>query len=697
MTKRFRAALPALLACLLGGSSASAGVVPATDGNDDPHVFEAYLTADELDVTIDGTTVHALVYRDDPPAPFTAAPPGIPAPQIAVKVGDRVIVHFRSELEVGGTSIHWHGIELDNDSDGTGVTQNQLLKGEEHVYRFTVTRPGLFWYHPHMRPAHQDFSGMYGPLIIRDADAQSDREGTLEADGTIPSNVHTVVLSDINFNEAGDVGFQLGADFKNVNQMIMACAQALAGDPPAQDTTNCNIRPGETVLVNGEKPDPEAATPKIVVRSGEGLRLRLLNTAIARYFRLGLADNPDPNLYRIGGEGGFLEQVRLEGGVHGIWDTKYDEGQILMGPADRADVVIVPQGNDGDVIRVFGEAYGSNPNAQFSGDEFDLLYIEIQGAETEPFQIAAGDDVLGAGSIEDLTGLVIEDHLLPPPEGQPGSMQETIRLTNFTPDGVPGPRIDHVAGNFGESGDDFTLVPHADSSRYAAVGGVLELTIKNETSAHHPFHIHGFAYQPVAMLDVNGGILYEYPYREFVDNVDVHNGQQLVFRVPLDDRGMTCDDPVVPRACADAPSRGAVGRWLFHCHVFHHAALGMISELVVSAPEIEVDIAIKSLVSAAPIQADANGLIPVAILGSDGFDVRAVDVTTLGFGPELAAPAHVRGVHTKDVDGDGVTDLLSHFRTRESGIRAGDDEACLEGQTEGGVPFIGCGEIRTLP
>ena len=59
--------------------SARAGLVPATDVNPDPDVFECYLTADEQDVTIGGATVHALVYKDDPPAPFAPATPGIPA------------------------------------------------------------------------------------------------------------------------------------------------------------------------------------------------------------------------------------------------------------------------------------------------------------------------------------------------------------------------------------------------------------------------------------------------------------------------------------------------------------------------------------------------------------------------------------------------------------------------------------------
>jgi hypothetical protein len=111
---------------------------------------------------------------------------------------------------------------------------------------------------------------------------------------------------------------------------------------------------------------------------------------------------------------------------------------------------------------------------------------------------------------------------------------------------------------------------------------------------------------------------------------------------------------------------------------------------------VEIEIDIKPGGDLGIINPVSRGVIPVAILGSERFDVADVDVTTLAFGRGAARLAHRNGPHPKDSNHDRVKDLLAHFRMEESGIAFGDTEACITGEMLDGTGFEGCDAIVTV-
>lgn len=123
-------------------------------------VKEFHLSADEIKWEYaKGKFVHAWAYNSQ-----------IPGPEIRVTEGDKVRVIVKNNLPVA-TSIHWHGVHVENKADGVpGLTQHPIKIGELFVYEFTAKNAGTHFYHTH-GSSHTDAvvqldMGLYGPLTI---------------------------------------------------------------------------------------------------------------------------------------------------------------------------------------------------------------------------------------------------------------------------------------------------------------------------------------------------------------------------------------------------------------------------------------------------------------------------------------------------------------------------------------------------
>jgi FtsP/CotA-like multicopper oxidase with cupredoxin domain len=105
--------------------------------------------------------------------------PSVPGPTLVLERGRPVEITLVNKLREG-TAIHWHGMELDSYYDGVhgwsglGTRVTPLITpGGTFVVRFTPPRTGTFIYHTHLHDDRQLSSGLYGALLVVDANSSS--------------------------------------------------------------------------------------------------------------------------------------------------------------------------------------------------------------------------------------------------------------------------------------------------------------------------------------------------------------------------------------------------------------------------------------------------------------------------------------------------------------------------------------------
>jgi FtsP/CotA-like multicopper oxidase with cupredoxin domain len=209
-----------------------------------------------------------------------------PGPVIRARQGEEVNVRLVNKLEQP-TTIHWHGIRIDNAMDGVPhLTQHAVPPGETFDYRFTVPDAGTFWYHPHDRAWEQVARGLYGLLIVEEP-------GNVDVGQDI-----AIVADDWRLGEDGQI------DEASFGQMM--------------DWSHAG-RLGNTLTLNGQD------ILNIPVQSGERVRLRLCNTCNARVLELRIEDHE-------------VWLMALDG--QPVAPRELADGYLRLAPGERADVVI---------------------------------------------------------------------------------------------------------------------------------------------------------------------------------------------------------------------------------------------------------------------------------------------------------------------------------------------------------------------
>ena len=245
-----------------------------------------------------GVVLHArpatarLAPPNYPETPIWGYDGRVPGPTIRVRQGERVVRRFVNGLPQPST-VHWHGIRIDNSMDGTPeLTQPVVQPGGEFLYDFAPPDAGTYWYHSHHRTFEQLARGLYGVLVVEEHDApEVDREEVL-------------VLDDWRLADDAILHDSFGAlhDWSHAGRI------------------------GNWITVNGESAWSREASRH------ERLRLRLVNAANARIFSLALK--------------------HLEGWVVALdgqpLPAPQAAGPLVLAPGQRADLIVDVVAGEGE-------------------------------------------------------------------------------------------------------------------------------------------------------------------------------------------------------------------------------------------------------------------------------------------------------------------------------------------------------------
>ena len=277
-------------------------------------LLQVDLVAERSSVTLAGRSAHPLAYNGS-----------VPGPTWVVRPGDRILVRLQNRL-TAPTNLHTHGLAVSpaGNSDNPFVS---VAPGDAFDYEFQLPSDhpsGVFWYHPHRHGlvADQIFGGLYGALLVVDADELS------------VARERVLIVSDITLTAAGDP-----AD--------ISTAEAMMG------------REGDMLLVNGQ------LQPQLAARPGERERWRVVNACTSRYLRLAL---PGQQLQLLGVDSG-----------HGGPDAVED---VLLAPGNRADLLVTARLGTSELVTL-GHDRGAAMGAMMGGGDLSgpgsLATLVVEG------------------------------------------------------------------------------------------------------------------------------------------------------------------------------------------------------------------------------------------------------------------------------------------------------------------------------
>lgn len=440
----------------------------------------------------------------------------VPGPLIRVPQNATIIVRFHNRIDLP-SAVHWHGVRLDNRSDGApGVTQEPVAPGGSFVYSVHFPDAGLYWYHPHVREDIEQAMGLFGNMIV---------DSPLADYYASANSEHVMMLDDLLIN--GDTLVRFGADGPDF---------ALMG------------RVGNVLLVNGEP------GYTLHVRKGEVARFYLTNAASSRTYNLSFGG---ASMKVVASDQSRFEREELV-------------PSIVLAPAERY-VVDVRFARPGRFAIVNAVQAINHYKGEFEVELDTLGFVTVDAAPAKPDYRRAFATLRANSAVTSEIDRYRKYFDKPPDKQLTLTVQTTglplatvqfmtIDTAYYAPvewiDGMPdmnwlstSKQVRWILR------DDATGKENMDIDWHVARGSVVKLRIFNDPRSfhpmQHPIHLHGQRMLVIAR-----------------DGIPTRN---LVWKdtalIPV---GSTVD------LLIDASNPGD---WMLHCHIAEHLGSGMMAVL----------------------------------------------------------------------------------------------------------------------
>ncbi len=437
----------------------------------------------------------------------------VPGPLIRVRRNATITVRFHNRIDLP-SSVHWHGVRLDNASDGAvGVTQDAVAPGGDYTYTVHFPDAGVYWYHPHVREDIEQAMGLFGNMLVDAPDRNY----------YSPANQEQVLmLGDLLMQADTLIPFgKEGPDF------------ALMG------------RVGNVLLVNGEP------GYTLRVHQGDVVRFYLTNVSSSRTWNVS-----------FGG-------ARIKVLASDVSRFEHEEfvPSVVLAPAERY-IVEVRFDRPGQFTMVNAVQAINHYRGEFEPEMDTLGVVTVDSAAATPDYAAQFATLRAYDSVtKDIDRF--RQYFDKPPDksltltvrtsGLPLATVQfmTIDTAYFAPvewvDGMPDMNWLSTSGQVTWIlRDDATGKENGDIDWHVKQGSVVKLRIFNDpTSFHpmqHPIHLHG--------------------QRMLVISRDGVTTKNLVWKdtalIPV---GSTVD------LLIDASNPG---NWMLHCHIAEHLGAGMM-------------------------------------------------------------------------------------------------------------------------